>query len=123
MYGYTTEYLETLPTIEQGQDANLKVKEDGRKVWLSRLTREDGAEYDHEVTVEVLQDGRWVTACRYSGDHWYELIDTWDGGSGNPTVVWTGCTPDGAIVWVLSHTPFSYREATTHQGYVLRKFR
>jgi hypothetical protein len=71
---YTLEQIQGMPTIHQGQYANLKVetgKERGHhldgdeKVWLSRFTVEDGAPYDNQVTVERLVNGCWVTVDEY----------------------------------------------------------
>jgi hypothetical protein len=49
----------------------------------------------------------------------YRLVDTWNGGTSEPRTVWVGKNPDDAMRWVLDHTPFSYNEATTRQGYRL----
>ena len=128
-YGYTTEYLEALPTLTVGQDADLKVDENGTRVWLSRLTSEDGAPHDHGVEVEqhVFEynpvsgawDRPWRTVARYCGDRLYRLVDTWNGGTEVARTVWEGCHPDGAFEWVHDHTPFSHSEAINRQGYRL----
>lgn len=131
MYSYSTEHLESLPTISRSQDADLKIDAGGMRVWLSRMTKEDGAEHDHEVTVERYElryaDGAWgrawLTVARYSGDRWYRLVDTWNGGTLDHLAVWEGCHPDGAFVWIHDHTPFSYTEALAHQGYRLDAIR
>lgn len=51
------EELQHMPTLCQGQCADLKM-DDGRfRVWLSRMGPEDGE--THPVQVEELRDGRW----------------------------------------------------------------
>jgi hypothetical protein len=65
MKRYTTEELESKPTLFTGHTDNLKVDDGERRVWLSRMTVVDGAEYDNQVTVEELRDGQWVEGnCR-----------------------------------------------------------
>jgi hypothetical protein len=64
---YTADQLRDLPTIEQGQADDLKIKSDTVKVWLSRMTVEDGMPYDDQVTIEHLIGGRWVTVEEYAG--------------------------------------------------------
>lgn len=48
-----------------------------------------------------------------------KLIDTWNGGKGGERVVFIG-TDNECFEWVLKHTPFSFHEATTQQGYMLQ---
>lgn len=62
---YSLSEIEALPTLHQGQYDNLKVQEADRKVWLSRLTVEDGMPYNNQVTVEELRDGSWITVDEY----------------------------------------------------------
>jgi hypothetical protein len=58
---YSLQELEAMPTIMEGQFDDLKVEEthsfeDGDskvRVWLSRMTKEDGMPYDNQVTVEM----------------------------------------------------------------------
>jgi hypothetical protein len=65
---YSTEELEDMPTISQGQFDNLKVQTDDTRVWVSRMTVEDGMPYNNQVTVEKLEEGNWVVGDEYSGD-------------------------------------------------------
>lgn len=65
---YTLEQIEEMPTIHQGQYANLKIDTSTERVWLSRLTVEDGQPYNNQVTVEHLADGSWVTVAEYEPD-------------------------------------------------------
>lgn len=44
--------LVALPTLTQGQADDLKIDTGTERVWLSRMTVEDGMEFDNEVTVE-----------------------------------------------------------------------
>jgi hypothetical protein len=71
---YTLAELEALPTISQGHTDDLKVEAydidkktkeitTGTRIWLSRMTKEDGMPYDNQVTVEKLKGG-YVSATR-----------------------------------------------------------
>lgn len=54
---YTKRELENLETIEQAWDGDeLKIQEDGIKVWL--VLRENRP-YNGDYVVETLVDGRW----------------------------------------------------------------
>jgi hypothetical protein len=65
MKKFTLRELQAMETISQGQTDNLKIKTENTKVWLSRMTIEDGMPYDNMVTVEKLIDGRWETVEEY----------------------------------------------------------
>lgn len=66
MKKFTLRELQQLETISQGHTDNLKIKTEDTKVWLSRMTIEDGMPYNNMVTVEKLtNDGRWETAEEY----------------------------------------------------------
>jgi hypothetical protein len=52
MKHYTAEQLREMPTLAQGQFADLKYDHGGRRVWLSRMKVQDGAPCDNLVTVE-----------------------------------------------------------------------
>jgi hypothetical protein len=54
---YTLKELEALPTLSQGQTDDLKVESPTQRVWLSRMTIEDGEPYNNKVTVEKLKGG------------------------------------------------------------------
>lgn len=62
---YTLDEIEDMPTIHQGQFDNLKYQDANTKIWLSRLTVEDGQPYNNQVTIERLQNGCWVEAESY----------------------------------------------------------
>lgn len=62
---YTLDEIEAMPTIHSGQYDNLKIDDGQTRVWLSRLSIEDGMPYNNEVTVERLVDGRWTKAETY----------------------------------------------------------
>lgn len=64
---YTAEELRDLPTLAQGQTDNLKIDTGTERVWLCRCGFEDGMPYDDMITIERLQDGRWVTVEEYPG--------------------------------------------------------
>jgi len=66
MRKYTLRELQAMETISQGHTDDLKIKTEDTKVWLSRMTIEDGMPYNNMVTVEKLtNDGRWVTVEEY----------------------------------------------------------
>lgn len=64
---YKGQELYDMPTISQGHTDNLKIQTPDTKVWLSRMTKEDGMPYDNQVTVEKLVDGNWVIDEQYAG--------------------------------------------------------
>lgn len=59
--------LEKKPTIRQGHTDDLKIETKNRRVWLSRLTVEDGMPYNNQVTEEIynVPKGRWETLKQY----------------------------------------------------------
>lgn len=61
---YTLKELQDLPTLAVGQVDDLKVATENRRVWLSRITKEDGEPYDNKVTVEKLTGGEYIPAKR-----------------------------------------------------------
>jgi hypothetical protein len=66
MRKYTLRELQQLETISQGHTDNLKIKTEDTKVWLSRMTVEDGMPYNNMVTIEKLtNDGRWEVIEEY----------------------------------------------------------
>ena len=65
MRKYTLRELQGMKTITQGHTDDLKLKTGNTKVWLSRMTVEDGMPYDNMVTVEKLINGRWETVEEY----------------------------------------------------------
>jgi CDGSH-type Zn-finger protein len=66
---YALAELEDLPTLAQGQADNLKIDTGEARVWLCRCGVEDGMPYDNAVTVEVLDNGRWVESHRYPANN------------------------------------------------------
>jgi len=56
---YSLTEMNAMTTISEGQFDDLKYDEGGIRVWLSRMTREDGMPYNNQVTVEKLKEGRW----------------------------------------------------------------
>jgi hypothetical protein len=66
MRKYTLRELQAMETISQGHTDNLKIKTENTKVWLSRMTVEDGMPYNNMVTIEKLtNDGRWEVIEEY----------------------------------------------------------
>jgi hypothetical protein len=62
---YTLDELHALPTIRTASTGNLKVQTKFKRIWLSRMTIEDGADYNNQVTVERCRDGSWYPAITY----------------------------------------------------------
>ena len=71
MKKYTLRELQQMKTIEQGPTDNLKIKTGDIKIWLSRMTVEDGMPYNNMVTVEKLIDGKWETIEEYPAETYY----------------------------------------------------
>ena len=65
MEKYTFAELQAMPTISQGHMDNLKVQTEDTKVWLSRMTIEDGMKYNNQVTVEKYNGDKWETIAQY----------------------------------------------------------
>jgi hypothetical protein len=80
---YTLEELQALRTISSTNFDNLKVSVTTEtfptphhcravftsyRVWLSRMTVADGAEYDNQVTVEQLINGNWERYSQYQAE-------------------------------------------------------
>jgi hypothetical protein len=57
------ENLNDLPTLSQGHDADLKIDAPPVRVWISRMTREDGAEFDNGIVIEHYNGHSWATAA------------------------------------------------------------
>lgn len=64
---YTAEQLEEMKTLHEGRYDNLKIDTGPMRVWLSRMTIEDGMPYNNKVTIEVFENGRWVIVDEYEG--------------------------------------------------------
>lgn len=62
---FTLEELQNKETLGSSHFDNLKIDEDCYRVWLSRMTIDDGMEYNNQVTVEELVNGVWVIARQY----------------------------------------------------------
>ena len=76
MKKYTLRELQQRETIEQSQTDNLKIKTEDIKIWLSRMTVEDGMPYNNMVTIEKLIDGKWETIEEYPAEiHYYNGAD------------------------------------------------
>jgi hypothetical protein len=76
---YKLAELEAMPTITAGQFDDLKFETENRRVWLSRMTVEDGEPYNNKVSVEELRGGyksatraqyRQGKRGRWEGPHW-----------------------------------------------------
>ena len=71
MKRFTLQELERMPTLCVGQADDLKVEEDGVRVWLSRCSVEDGEPYDNKVTVEKWVNLRWTVVEEYQAKSEY----------------------------------------------------
>lgn len=59
--------LSKLPTLAVGQADNLKIDTGTIRVWLCRCGVADGMPYNNGVTIETLDDGRWIDVVTYNG--------------------------------------------------------
>jgi hypothetical protein len=66
---FTLKELKAMPTISSGHTDDLKRDSMGTRIWLSRMTVEDGMPYNNQVTIEQYKnDGknaRWETIHQY----------------------------------------------------------
>jgi hypothetical protein len=60
---YKLSTLEALPTLSESQADDLKIETLSQRIWLSRMTIEDGMSYDNQMTVEQLKGG-YIPATR-----------------------------------------------------------
>lgn len=58
--------LGELPTITQGQTADLKIDAPPIRIWVSRMTVEDGAEFDNAIEIEHHDGESWKTVATLS---------------------------------------------------------
>lgn len=63
----TKEDIEEMPTINSGHTDDLLYESLYKRVWHSRMTKEDGDELDHAITIEYYNVAarRWETVDRY----------------------------------------------------------
>ena len=54
-----------MPTIKSGHFDNLVYESETKRVWISRMTTQDGQPYDNQVTIEKLIDGKWSITEQY----------------------------------------------------------
>jgi hypothetical protein len=59
---YSLAELQALPTLSTG---DLKVDTGTTRIWLARVGVLDGMPYDNQVSVQKLQQGRWVVTDTY----------------------------------------------------------
>ena len=64
---FTAKALSALETIRSCQHSDLKIDTGNSRVWLSRCSTLDDAEYDNEIIVEVFRGGLWITVDTYAG--------------------------------------------------------
>jgi len=71
---YTTDVLESMPILAQGQAEDLRTEvelHDGSigRIWMSRVGVDGGEPWEHTVTLEVRRNGRWHNVIRWDGDN------------------------------------------------------
>lgn len=77
MKKFTLGELSSLPTIMQSQFDDLKIQLPTKRVWLSRMTVEDGQPYNNMVTVEKLTSKYGIRPIIVQKVFW-ETIDTYE---------------------------------------------
>lgn len=65
MLDLTQDELEAMPTIHNGQFGNLKIEEGSFRLWHSRMTRADGAKFNHAAEIEFFDGNRWEEVHSY----------------------------------------------------------
>lgn len=65
MSKYSLYELERMDTIYSGKFADMKLDNGEERVWLSRMTKEEGAKCNNKVTVEVFKGGIWTCVDEY----------------------------------------------------------
>lgn len=65
MRRFTLQEVCTLPVLKQGHTDNLVYQGTNKRVWISRMTVEDGQPYDNQITVEKLVNGVWAIKEQY----------------------------------------------------------
>jgi len=64
----TVDELEKISDIERGHADDLKIDDNGFRVWLCRCDTYDGMPYDNAVTIEANINGRWVEVLMYEAN-------------------------------------------------------
>lgn len=59
---YTLKEIESMPTISQSQFDDLKYEDSNTRVWLSRMSIEDGQPYNNQITIEKLMSPSGLNA-------------------------------------------------------------
>lgn len=76
MFGhFSLKQLNAMPTLSQGQADDLKYDDGVTRVWLSRITVSDGAEYNNQVTVERYIKNSWQPIETYQANAWSDFED------------------------------------------------
>lgn len=65
---FSLKQLLKMPTIDSGQFDNTKFDDGQHRILLSRMTRADGAMFDHLVDVQQKVGNNWQTVDRYRAD-------------------------------------------------------
>ena len=63
----TAEELEAKPSLSEDYTSDMKIDDGEYRVHLERTGIADGEWCDNKVTVEQLQDGKWVIIDEYEG--------------------------------------------------------
>jgi len=62
---YSLQELNKMDTIMEGHSEDLKYDKKHIRIWLSRMTIEDGMTYNNEVSVEVRVNDQWSIVDTY----------------------------------------------------------
>ena len=62
---FSLKELNKMPTIDSGQADDLKYETKDLRVWLSRMTIADGMEYNNQVSIDAIVNGKWHTLALY----------------------------------------------------------
>lgn len=58
---WTRDQLLAMPTIRSNQSEDLKVESETERIWVSRLTKRDGAAVSNRIIVQHrLKNGEWA---------------------------------------------------------------
>lgn len=65
MERFTLKEIKALPTIRSSHFDNLKIDTGSDRIWISRMTIQDGMPYNNQITHEKLIRGNWKIVDQY----------------------------------------------------------
>ena len=107
----TKEQLAELPTLAQGQFSNLKFDDGKHRVWLSRMTKEDGAQEDHAIEFEVLQNGVWRQAA-YGDKRDHKKIEIFVDKNYKSTTTWASTCAEAKAKYLEANPELKSEQVT-----------